>query len=597
MIGKNDLMRYLKLLVSLKFLTATSLLMCGTILLSLGPAFQQHSISLISSPSAGIYQSVYKDNLIAFAPFKTWISEALSITYLCGSFLLLFCLKTSKTYRGAVLLVSLTAFFINMAIDLYTYFILPPNSVALFECLLSNISGGVILAFVYVSISYICQILPKVATEHSGVAKLFSSIGPAILAIAVLLIQYYVLALFFSPVPSYIEAKVTADATLGLLYDDTVKKQLAEEEAEKCHCEKTKEEKNNFDILSGNFEGNLSITGQGKDSSIVWNPEPGKKAEVTLNAYDGCYLSEAGKLHKSDRRALTFNDVESLEIKLPSSMVTVKAPIKQGNLEFNKAIYSPIWLEKKDKTLTITRFAAENQAVDYWVHNNDINLELNVPLLDLSQKSKATPELKIITIVQNGKSTQLKLLPPNNMLGVKGCYAVPIKNRSADLMYVDALTNMISLRLMIKPVKSPTELYYDKRNYVALKGVSGWYSVSDIAEGSAKKLAKPGVTQGLSVYKGLKYLSLNGKPVEELENRTFTFYYSDISLDLKDDDALVIKGESKLVWVDKKRLSPTRWENMDGATQGILLGLAGTLLLGFLVFLRNIWKANPSLAF
>jgi hypothetical protein len=597
MIGKNVLMRYLKLLVSLRFSTAVSLLICGTILLSLGPAFQQHSTSLISSPSAGIYQSVYKDSLIAFAPFKAWISGAISVDYLCGSALLLFCLKMSKTYRGAALLVMLTAFLINMAIDLHAYFTLPPNSIALFECLISNIVGGIIFAFVYVSISYICQTLPKVATEHSRVAQLFSSIGPAILAVAVLLIQYYVLALFFSPITSYVEAKVASDATLGIIYDETVKKRLAEEEAERCHCEKNKEDKNNFNFLSGDFEGNLSITGQGKDSSIVWSSESGKKAKVTLSAYDGCYFSEAGKFPKADKRALIFDDVESLEIKLPSSMVTVKAPIKQGSLEFNKAIYSSMWLEKKDNAFTITRFAGENQIADYWVHNKDINLELNVPLLDLSQKSKATPELKIITIVQNGKSTQLKLMPPSNMLGVKGCYAVPIKNRDVDLMYVDALTNIMSLRLMIKPMRSSTELYYDKRNYVTFKGVSGWYSVSNIAEGGTNKLASPGVVQGLSVFKGLKHLSLNGKPVEDLENRMFTFYNSDISLDLNDDDALVLKGESKLVWVDKKRLSPTRWENMDGATQGILLGLAGTLLLGFLVLLRNLWKANPSLAF
>jgi hypothetical protein len=590
-------MRYLKPLMSLRFLSAVSLLICGTILLSLGPAFQQHSISLISSPSAGIYQSVYKDNLIAFASFKDWIAGAFSVVYLCGSFLLLFCLRMSKTYRGAALLISLAAFLINMGIDLYAYFTLPSNSIALFECLVSNIVGGAIFAFVYVSISYGCQILPKVASEHPRVVQLFSSIGPAILAIAVLLIQYYILALFFKPVPSYVEAKVTADASLGLLYDDNVKNRLAEEEAEKCHCEKTEKEKSNFDFLSGNFQGNLSITGQGKDSSILWNPEPGKKAKITLNAYDGCYFSEAGKLPKADKRPLIFNDVESLEINLPSSMITIETPAKQGSLQFNKAIFSPIWLEKKEKTSKITRFVGDNQAVDYWVHNSDVNLELKVPLLDLSQKSKATPELKIITIVQNGKPTQLKLLPPNNLLGVKGCYAVPIKNRGIDLTYVDALTNIMSLQLIIAPMKSPAELFYDKRNYITLKNVSGWYSVSDIVEGGIKRLASPGVAQGLSVFKGLKHLSLNGKPVENVENRMFTFYNSDVNLELNEDDALVLKGESKLVWVDKKRLSPTRWENMDGATQGILLGLAGTLLLGFLVLLRNLWKANPSLAF
>jgi len=586
----------MKLLTSPRFLSAVSLLVCGAILLSLGPAFQQHSVSLISSPSAGIYQSVYKDNLIAFASFKDWITGAFSTVYLCGSFLLLFCFRMSKTYRGGTLLISLAAFFINMSIDLYAYFTLPSNSVALFECLVSNIAGGVIFAFIYVSISYACQVLPKDASEHPRVAQLFSSIGPAILAFAVLLIQYYILALFFKPVPSYVEAKVSADASLGLLYDDTVKKRLAEEEAEKCHCENPKKEKINFDFLSGSFQGSLSITGQGKDSSLLWNPESGKKAKITLNAYDGCFLSEPGKLPKADKRSLIFNDVESLEIKLPSSMITIETPAKQGNLQFHKAIFSPMWLDKKEKTSKITRFVGDNQTVDYWMHNSDVNFELKVPLLDMSEKSKATPELKIITIVQNGKPTQLKLLPPNNMLGIKGCYAVPIKNSGNNLAYVDALTNIMSLQLIIAPMKSPMELYYDKRNYMSLKNISGWYSVADIAEGGVKKLSSPGVAQGISVFKGLKHLSLNGKPVDSVENRMFTFYNADVNLELNEDDDLVLKGESELVWVDKKRLSPTRWENMDGATQGILLGLAGTLLLGFLVLLRSLWKANPSLA-
>ncbi|MDG6398936.1 hypothetical protein QCD79_02920 [Pseudomonas quasicaspiana] len=483
-----------------------------------------------------------------------------------------------------------------MSIDLYAYFTLPSNSIALFECLVSNIAGGVIFAFVYVSISYACQVLPKDASEHPRVAQLFSSIGPAVLAFAVLLIQYYILALFFKPVPSYVEAKVSAHASLGLLYDDTVKKRLAEEEAEKCYCEKPEKEKNNFDFLSGDFQGSLSITGQGKDSSLLWNPEPGKKAKITVNAYDGCYSSEPGELPKADKRSLIFNDVESLEIKLPSSMITIETPAKQGNLQFHNAIFSPMWLDKKEKTSKITRFVGDDQTVDYWMHNSDLNFELKVPLLDLSEKSKATPELKIITIVQNGKPTQIKLLPPNNMLGIKGCYAVPIKSSGNDLAYVDALTNIMSLQLIIAPMKSPVELYYDKRNYMSLKNISGWYSVSDIAEGGLKKLSSPGVAQGVSVFKGLKHLSLNGKPVDNVENRMFTFYNSDVNLELNEDDDLVLKGESKLVWVDKKRLSPTRWENMDGATQGILLGLAGTLLLGFLILLRSLWKANPSLA-
>lgn len=108
-------------------------------------------------------------------------------------------------------------------------------------------------------------------------------------------------------------------------------------------------------------------------------------------------------------------------------------------------------------------------------------------------------------------------------------------------------------------------------------------------------LISPGVAQGLSVFKGLKQMSINGKPLENFENRTLTFYNSSINLKLNEDDELILKGESELVWADEKRLSPTRWENMDGATQGILLGLAGTLLLGFLTVLRGLWKTNPSL--
>lgn len=573
-----------------------SMVVCGTILLSLGPLFQQHTMSMVSSPSSGIYQSVYKDSLISFPSFMDCLSQTYSFLYFCGSLFLLACFRRSKTSRGGILLLATASFLFTMVVDVY-FFITGQklNWAWIFECFISNLIGGIILGFVYISISYLSNALRNNTSEHSTIVSVLACATPVALAALVLLVQYYILALFFSPVTSYVEARVAAEAVVSYVFNKDVKSKFEADEKPPCDCESPKKkEYPDFGYLTGSFSGDFSFTGQGKKSSMIWHPNPGAKASVTISAYDGCYRSEGGKLPKPESHLISFDSVESLEIELPEGLFTARTPHKRGNLEFSENVLTPTWL-KKDKDLTLTRFVPDGQLVDYWVNNEGINLEVVIPLLDVAGKSVATTAPKNIAIIQNGKQTKLNLLSPNSISMANGCTAVPALASGNGDFHAKARTSVITLNIKIIPAKSATELYYDKRNYLSFSDLSGWYSVSGVKQGYAKDLVRAGVIQGLSVFKGISSLRLNGKPVENLESRVFTFYNANIMADIKDDDALVLKGESKLVWVDQKRLSATRWEGMDGATQGVLLGLGGTLLLSLLYLFRKIWNSNPSL--
>lgn len=587
--------RVFSFLMSFAMLRFFSYLACGAILLSLGPAFQQHSVALFSSQSPSIYQSVYSDNMVAFVSVETWFVSALWPRYLIGSLVLFLSLKRSKTFRGAIILVSLAAFLVHMSIDLYTYFFETPNKISLFECLASNALGGALLSFIYVSISQVSQSLKVTATEHPKTARFISGIAPASIASLALLIQYYVLALFFNPSPAYVEARVGPEATISLLYDDAIKKQLEKEALDKCQCEKSDEDNKNFNFLSGNFVGSFSITGQGSEPSIVWHPAPNVTADVIVQAYDGCFGLASEKFPKPSKSSLYLKNVSAFEVKLPTSMLYVKSLANHGGLKIQDLKFAPIWLSKEGDTYSLTRFVSEKHPVEYKVNGGGLSLEITIPLLEVAQGPTAKRADKELILIQDGRKINLKLQPSAIGLKMTGCSAIPFKSQVNDQSMIST-NNVVSFRLIINPNSPPSDVVYDKRSYASFNDLTGWYSVSKLAGGATKDLAIPGLVQGLSVFRGLQFLSLNGRPVEKIDNRTFTFYKSSLKAHMSNDSSLIMKGESNLVWVDGRRLSPTRWENMDIATQGILLGLAGFLMLGLSAIFRSLWKANSVLA-
>ncbi len=588
-------MRALSFLLSFAFLKFLSLLACGAILLSLGPAFQQHSVALFSSQSPSIYQSVYSDGMIEFSPISAWLTDALLPRYVFGSMLLILGLKKSQTFRGGVVLVFLAAFFVHMAIDIYNYLSLSRGRISLLECFASNALGCALLSFLYVSIASLSQAFLINITEHPRIAGFISSIAPVSIAILALLIEYYILALFFNPSSSYVEARVGPDATISLLFDDDIKEKLAQKAREKCQCDEPAGDDNNFKFLNGDFSGHFSINGQGSEPAIVWNPAPDATADITIEAYDGCYASPDKRIAGASKSTLSFKSVNTFEVKLPPSLLLVRSLAKHGNLNMQNVRLAPIWLKKEEKKYSLTRFVAESQPVDYRVRDAAIELEIVVPLIDITQESRTKRAGKELMIVENGKPQTIKLLPSTGALDVNKCSPISIASQGGEQILTN-LTNIATVRLTIKPTSAPDDFVYDKRNHVTFKGLGGWYSVSEVESEHTKQLATPGLVQSLSVFKGLQYLSLNGRSVEKLDNRMFTFDKSSIQAHLSDDNTLIMKGESNLVWVDKRRLSPTRWENMDIATQGILLGLAGVLVLGLGALFRSLWQSNPALS-
>ncbi|WP_425928736.1 hypothetical protein [Pseudomonas sp. NyZ201] len=221
-----------------KYTALASVFFCALLLLALGPSFQQHVLALLTSPDSSLYQSVYKDALIQFPDFKKWVAGINYFLYSFGAAALTWCVVKSRSVRGAVVLSSVVLFVFLNALDVGVNFWYGNlNYTHLSECVVGNLIGAPLTSAVLVVIVWLSQKAKASVGEHVKISEFVSAVLPAVCGGLVFLFQYYVLALFFNPTPSYVEAKTSPKSGAAYIIDKDVKERRLAKEAESCACD------------------------------------------------------------------------------------------------------------------------------------------------------------------------------------------------------------------------------------------------------------------------------------------------------------------------------------------------------------------------
>ncbi|WP_155500009.1 hypothetical protein [Pseudomonas chlororaphis] len=581
----------------MRYITLVSLFICALLLLTLGPSFQQHGLALLTSPSSSLYQSVYKDSLISFPSFKQWISSTNYWLYSIGAGALTFCLYKSRSMRGALILCSVVSFVFMTILDASSFIIYKNITTSnLLSSIASNIVGGPLTSAVLIVTLWSSERLRGSVVEHEKLAEIVSSFLPAIFGLIIFLFQYYALTLFFSPAPSNLEAKTSPKSGASFLFSQEMKARHQKNNTNECECEpEKKSNKEEFRFLKGQFDGDYTFQGSSENANLSWKATSSEEFELSISALDGCLTEDLLNASIDRGKPLKIQNIKNLSVALDKGMVIIGTKAIDGNIDIHQSDIEPSWHLKNEQGHELHRFAEATDTAEYWSNKAALKFSLQLPLLDLNE-SKATPIERTMKLTANEKTYSLTFKPSDNRTGETPTLCAPF-NLSALPLALRTNTSKggtIKLNIELRQTQKAKTYNFTKQNFFTLTGLNGWHTINRIKAEHIKDLISPGEMQGLIIGGNIDYLRLNGETIKNLHEHEFAFYSGSIIGRADDNGSMIYQGSADWVWVDGKRLSKTRWESLDGATQGILLTLAGLLVIAFARTLHICMRKNDS---
>ncbi|MDQ0705332.1 hypothetical protein QF043_004124 [Pseudomonas sp. W3I7] len=482
--------------------------------------------------------------------------------------------------RGAIILTSVTSFAFMSLLDIGSFFWHKTfTGPQLLESIASNIVGAPLTSFLLIVILWGSERFKKSMVEHVKLAELLSSLLPAVLGLLVFLFQYYALTLVFNPTPTNIEAKTSPRSGAMYIINQEMKERQLQKNASECDCEPQKNTQNDFEFLKGKFDGSLTFQGNADNAKLGWKATNSDEFEITIAAFDGCTSGDLLKTSIDTSKALKVTKLKEFSITLDKGVVILGSKTGEGNIEAPHSMVAPTWHFKDDKGHEFNRFLMTNDLTEYWSNETSKKFIIQFPLLSTNDASEITTVKKTIKLNLNGKIYSLTFKPIESRATPGIC--APFNLSGSTLPLNTSKAGIIKISLEMHQTRINKVYSFSKQNSFSLTGFEGWLSVSNIKPERISDLISQGSMQGLTISGNIKYLRLNGEVVENTDGHEFSFYNGNIVGKAEEDGSLIYRGVADWVWVDGRRLSKTRWESLDGATQGILLTLAGLLILAF----------------
>ncbi|AZF57464.1 hypothetical protein C4J84_1573 [Pseudomonas sp. R11-23-07] len=488
---------------------------------------------------------------------------------------------------------SVTSFGFMSLLDIGSFFWHKTFTVShLLESIASNIVGAPLTSSLLVVILWSSERFKKSMVEHVKLAELLSSLLPGVLGLIIFLFQYYALTLVFNPTPTNIEAKTSPRSGAGYIINQEMKERHLQKIAAECDCEHQKNTQSDFEFMNGKFEGSLTFQGNADNAILGWRATNSDEFEVTIAAFDGCTFGDLLKTSIDASKALKITKLRELSITLDKGVVILGSKTGEGNIKAPHSMIAPTWHFKDDKGHELNRFLMTTDLTEYWSNETSKKFIIQFPLLTNNDASEITTEKKTIKLNINGKIYSLTFQPIESKATPSIC--APFNLSGSTLPLSVSKAGIIKISLEIHQTRTGKVYSFSKQNSFSLTGFEGWLSVSNIKPERIRDLISQGAMQGLTISGNIGYLHLNGEKVDNTDGHEFSFYNGNIVGKAEEDGSLIYQGVADWVWVDGRRLSKTRWESLDGATQGILLTLAGLLILAFARIIFMCMRDNDS---
>ncbi len=554
------------------------MILCLAQLFSVGPSAQIAFVGLMSSDAPSLYATAYSEALAQFPSLWDWIVGGFHWQYLSMGAIVAVISSQAKSFRSFILRVGASTAIVISSFDAFSY-ITDNESSNLLVSVAVNILGGLITIFIIGSIVLISRQVHNFTGKHAP--ALSKSVGLSFVVCGILFsgTAYYVLYFFYQPLP--VDIEVSAKMPLkGVMGGDPI----TALEPEKL---KDGAETRIVSLLPTDLEGgNVRVVSPGSNPEVHWAAD-GPMATLTLKVdlYADCTTEM--DLRRLPKPSYTFERTGIRQVNL--TLAEKGGDIVLWGDGGNKLAYRDkkpymYWASNEKEGYSLSTFSADSGAI-----NNESSKEMatfvSVPLLKIEKDRSSRLVPRNLRLAIDGKIFPLEFRPSPNFEKDRriNCRNLPVEPKAGVKVQANAQAIFGAILVRVTPTAMPDrQVSHPFGTKLQITHTNGWIGVTGISKSNlaGTELGRAGL---ISFAAGLDSLAVDGRKIDINSDQSL-FGYGDFHLSFTEDMRLRAIATARGIWLDQKRLNPTKWERLPLELQIFLI----TSLLGSLYWFRNL---------
>jgi hypothetical protein len=549
-------------------LIVAALTLSISMLVSVGPAFQYYSLSLIRSDAPSIYGSAYNDSLIRFPHISDWLAAGFHWQFLTIAALVVVSTIRCRTARKLFAFSSLAFFFTLTANDFLFAIINSELSTGYaLENIVANALGGPLLAFATVTFVAIADLS---FVHVSGPTMWRQSIGALIIIIVGAcsnITLFYSAEFFYRPVP----------VKLDVVFDYPVSGSIGRGSI--------KDKTPSFQLFPSSMS-NSTIHWRGRTpegtESVQWTSNSQDKFSATVELFGDCIEDRLDVSKSIKENARLFNDVNRFSVSSNpgfSSISTLDSPSMSARLVSAFGKLQTFWLDREaeNQRVKITQFAPNDATISIWNHSDAFTIFINVPLFAESEKGIVSAA-RALQFSLNGLEYTVQSIPsgaPRD--SILKCRSLPLRNiLSAHLTSISEGLNYLGALIRVTKRLSPKSIYGVDDNEIKIVVGNGLVSIIQSIDDIARR-HEAGTADFLNFLGNVASLDIDGGSIAIRSIDHYAAFGKFVGR-FEQSGQLRFSGVAKALWREQARVNPTKWERLSWEPRLSILGIVAAAL-------------------
>ncbi|MFI8223015.1 hypothetical protein [Pseudomonas sp. NPDC085632] len=546
------------------FFAIASLVLGLSMVLSLGGILQQHSVAILNSSGSTIYSTAYQDDFVKFNSLYSWMKGGVHWVFLSMAFVIIFFSFVESRARLLSIRMVVSFFVVLSVADVIAEAIAGVLAVeTIFVNLLSNVVGAVVLLSLMLCVLWVLDSVLKHTSAHWFLHYFIALIVPVVAGMLLLVFFYYLIMLFYSPVPTKIE--IIAKAPLEGIYESSPKKSSVGSEAE------------SFGVLNYNqyVGGGLKWVGEASPFllSLKKDKELGKlKARIYF--FSGCESDDIDGIKKIANSFIAISDLGSFNLSTAAAsaafMVAPSASLRVDSVTLGKKAFA-LKVEEGGKKVDMMRYMLAGSKVFFGAPSSDYSILLSFSLLNSSSEAIRNLVDREILLEINGKEYRFDFSAADlsTLSGKSACRGLGISNLSKNNGYFLKDSMVLNILVAVAPERPSDYFFKSKNNEVVFSGLdSGWLTREGVKFEDIQKNSVDGELSYLQL-KGDFDLVMDGEPYKTNALRFYTVSEGSLKGVVADDGKFRFFGVADTLYEEQSRLNKTRWERLDNSRYAV----------------------------
>lgn len=588
-------------LTAIRLLLAISSALAICLVLVSGPYIQSAFVSFAAGDKSSLYGGMYEQGIGVFPSAGEYIRAAFWSPYLLCSFAIAVASVWLNTKRLFILGVTLVTFIGLTAIDLFTGDKLSIHDLAV--SVTCNAVGGFIFALTSFVIASNATIVRVIANGNKLAERVLWVIWPAACYVVLASVLFFALA-FIIKIPSTpVSVRMTPPVSgyfstknLTQCSQDESSKDVATACRTPSKISNRKDSKDDFDFLklfSVAKDGEFKWVGASKGMSARWLKSNATTVGGDIRIVQGCMSSDqVKKMLKSPILEKVSLSQMGIEIDDGLSDFELLDPEHVGSVSVrdDDDWLSQFWIVPSGNNaakLDAQRFVTKGSIQ---IEDRFREFSYAFTLYPFSaEKEKSFLKSRQLTLTHIGTAEKKSItvnFDPGLVTPDAAMKCQALKLQSAGSGYVATATEpLITLIVSVDRAEKIPYGAFDKPDQLQVSGLNGWASSDGNEKSSLDRLFQGGNLTQLAVFGALKEVQINDKSIAT--GPTSTLQLAGKLFGRSDGDSVIITGNADFMLLNDRRLTSTRWEDLDtGVRVPLILGIP-TALYFFINLLRS----------